>query len=93
MRDCWQFKPERRPSFASLGDQLGTMLEESVRQVSKLNTLSQNMTFFFFNLFIKHISVLLHIFTESAYYILKNYILKKILYLQIFTYMSNMTFF
>jgi hypothetical protein len=26
----------------------------------------------FFNLFIKHISVLLHIFTESAYYILKN---------------------
>lgn len=34
MRDCWQFQPERRPTFASLGDQLGTMLEESVRQVS-----------------------------------------------------------
>jgi hypothetical protein len=42
-----------------------------------------------YNLFIKHISVLLHIFTESAYYILKNYILKNTIPTNFYIYVKD----
>lgn len=34
MLQCWADKPKNRPSFSSLAEQLGLMLEDSVRDVS-----------------------------------------------------------
>ncbi|CAG2053935.1 unnamed protein product [Timema podura] len=36
MLECWQARPTHRPSFTDLSETLGAMLEESVRNVSRL---------------------------------------------------------
>lgn len=35
MLDCWNYNPNKRPTFSMLSEALGNMLEESVRRVSK----------------------------------------------------------
>lgn len=36
MQECWQSQPVMRPSFSQLAQKLGEMLEDTVRQVSKI---------------------------------------------------------
>lgn len=37
MKDCWHMNPQMRPSFAALGERMGSMLEDDVKLVRKIN--------------------------------------------------------